>query len=100
MRLVLGSKRHCMLESRRRPGRRPGGWSWGGVNYDRFPPGVPKPKPSKPAKPAKPGKTKPDGPGPAASPLTAMTRQLRVEQGSFGPLAQTGPEARQIGRFY
>jgi hypothetical protein len=99
MPLVLGSKRHCMLESRRRPGR----LLLGGVNYDRFPPGVPKPKPSKPAKyakAAKPGKTKPDGPGPAASPLTAMTRQLREKQGSFGPLPQTRPEARQIGRFY
>jgi CHAT domain-containing protein len=38
--------------------------------------------------------------GSESSPTVAASRQLRDEHGSFGPLADTGPEARQIGRFY
>ncbi len=69
----------------------------GEVDYDHFPAG-------EPAK-ARPAGSSPDPlgpvlPGPADEPLITIDTQLCAEHRSFGPLAATGPEARQIGRFY
>jgi tetratricopeptide (TPR) repeat protein len=80
----------------------------GAIDYDHYPTTASAPAPVKaiegpPPKDSESTQVAPMGTSPSGSdsgPTLAATRQLRDAQGTFSSLAATGPEARQIGRFY
>jgi len=86
----------------------------GEIDYNHFPTAANAPAPAKAIEgpptqdadstPAESIGARPSGPEPRpdseAGTTLAATRQLRDARGTFDPLAHTGPEARQIARFY
>ncbi len=77
----------------------------GGIDYDRFPAVATAPGSAGPA--ASPAASGKGSKGETLRPVTlvpemflAMNRRLRDERSGFDSLVNTGPEARQIARFY